>query len=175
VILYISDLLIPLIFVIVISYAWLKKVSIFDTFIDGVKDGVTTVIDVFPTIIGLLVAVGILRASGFLDIISDVLKPITNTIGFPTEVIPITLMRLVSASAARGLLLDIFANYGPDSFIGRLSSIIMSSTETIFYTMSVYFMSVKITKTKYTLAGALIANFIGVIAAFFITLYTFGI
>ncbi|MCL1936068.1 MAG: spore maturation protein [Defluviitaleaceae bacterium] len=174
-ILYISDLLIPLIFVIVISYAWLKKVSIFDTFIDGVKDGVTTVIDVFPTIIGLLVAVGILRASGFLDIISDVLKPITNTIGFPTEVIPITLMRLVSASAARGLLLDIFANYGPDSFIGRLSSIIMSSTETIFYTMSVYFMSVKITKTKYTLAGALIANFIGVIAAFFITLYTFGI
>lgn len=174
-ILFISDLIIPLIFVIVITYALLKKVSIFDTFIDGVKEGFETVFAVFPTLVGLMVAVGILRSSGALDIISYIISPFTEILGFPTEVVPLTLMRIVSASAARTLLLDLFENFGPDSFIGRLASIIMSSTETIFYTMSVYFMSVGITRTKYTLAGALIANFIGVIAALFITIYVFGI
>lgn len=173
-ILFLSDLIIPIIFVIVIVYALLKRVSIFDTFIEGVKDGLTTVLDVFPTLVGLMVAVGMLRASGALDILSYIIAPFTDWAGFPTEVVPLTLMRIVSASAARTLLLDLFQNYGPDSFTGRLASIIMSSTETIFYTMSVYFMSVGITKTRYTLAGALIANFIGIVAALFITAYVFG-
>lgn len=174
-ILFLSDIIIPIIFVIVIMYALLKKVSIFDTFVKGVGDGLATVKDVFPTLIGLMVAVGILRASGALDLFTDMLAPFTDNTGFPTEVVPLTLMRIVSASAARGLLLDLLETYGADSFTGRLSSIIMSSTETIFYTMSVYFLSVKIIKTRYTLAGALIANIIGVIAAFFVTIWVFGI
>ena len=173
-ILFISELIIPVIFVIVITHALLVKVSIFDTFIEGVQDGLQTVIAVFPTLVGLMVAVGILRASGALDIFSYIISPITNRLGFPTEVVPLTLMRIVSASAARTLQLDLFATYGPDSFVGRLASIIMSTTETIFYTMSVYFMSVKITKTRYTLAGALIANFVGVAVALVVTQYVFG-
>jgi len=174
VILFISDLIIPIIFVFVITHALLNRVSIFDTFVEGVKDGVTTVMDVFPTLVGLLVAVGILRASGTLDILTALLTPLTQAVGFPTEVVPLTLMRIVSASAARGLLLDLFEVYGPDSFIGRFSSIVMSTTETIFYTMSVYFLSVKITKTRYTLAGALIANIVGVITSLYITIWVFG-
>lgn len=172
-ILFLSDIIVPIIFIIVVVYALLKKVSIFDTFVQGVGDGLATVRDVFPTLLGLMVAVGILRASGALDLISMVLAPITNNTDFPAEVVPLTLMRVISASAARSLLLDLLGTYGADSFIGRLSSIIMSSTETIFYTMSVYFLAVKITKTRYTLAGALIANIVGVIAAFFISIWVF--
>ena len=173
--LFISDLIIPLIFLIVISYGLLKKVNIFDTFVEGVKEGLETVMIVFPTLIGLMVAVGILRASGALDMIAGLFSPITEVVGYPTEVVPLTLMRMVSASAARSLMLDLFSVYGPDSFVGRLASIIMSTTETIFYTMSVYFISVKITKTKYTLTGALIANFVGIAVSLWVTIYVFGL
>lgn len=173
-VLFISDLIIPIIFITVITYGIMKNVDIYDTFIEGAKEGLSTVFEVFPTLVGLMVAVGILRVSGTLDIISVLISPITNLVNFPTEVVPLTLMRLVSASAARGLLLDLFENFGPDSFIGRFSSIMMSSTETIFYTISIYFMSIKVTKTRYTLAGALIANVAGVIASLYITIYIFG-
>ena len=172
--LFLSDLIIPVIFTIVITHALLKKVNIFDTFVEGVKDGLETVKIVFPTLVGLMVAVGILRSSGALDMIAGLFAPVTSLSGYPTELVPLTLMRMVSASAARTLMLDLFDVYGPDSFNGRLASIIMSTTETIFYTMSVYFLSVKITKTKYTLAGALIANFVGIAASLWITVYVFG-
>ncbi len=169
IILFISDLIIPLMFVTIIIYGYSKKIAIYDTFIDGAKDGLKTVLNIFPTIVGLMVAVGILRASGALDILGDFLSPLTSRLGYPTAAVPLTLMRLVSSSASTGLLIDIFKNYGPDSFIGRFVSIMMSSTETVFYTMSVYFLSVKITKTRYTLPGALIANFAGVLTALFLT------
>ena len=120
-----------------------------------------------------MVAVGMLRASGALDLLSGLITPVTNRLGYPADALPLTLMRLVSSSAATGLLLDIFERYGPDSFIGRFVSVMMSCTETVFYTMSVYFMSVKITKTRHTLTGALIANFTGVIASIFITRWLF--
>lgn len=173
--LFISDLIMPIIFLIVVTYGLLKKVNIFDTFVEGVKEGLETVMLVFPTLVGLMVAVGMLRASGALDMISQFFSGLTRRVHYPTEVVPLTLMRMVSASAARTLMLDLFENHGPDSFIGRLASIIMSTTETIFYTMSVYFLSVKITKTKYTLAGALIANFVGIAASLWITIYVFGL
>ena len=115
-----------------------------------------------------MVAVGILRSSGALDILCNFLSPIADAIGFPKEALPITFMRLVSSSASTGILLDVFKNYGPDSFIGRFVSVMMSCTETIVYTMSLYFMSIKIKQTRYTLAGALVANFVGVIASLLI-------
>ena len=174
IILFVSDLIIPIVFVTIILYGISKNVDIYDTFIEGAKDGLKTVLEVFPTLVGLMVAVGILRTSGALHIISTLLSPMTDIINFPTEVVPLTLMRLVSASAARSLLLDLFENFGPDSFIGRFASIMMSSTETIFYTISIYFMSIKVAKTRYTLAGALIANLAGVIASLYITIYVFG-
>ncbi len=111
-----------------------------------------------PTLIGLMVAVGVLRASGFLEFISGGLAVVTEKIGFPAELLPVSVVKMFSSSAATGLLLDIYKQYGTDSFLGLASSLILSSTETIFYTMSIYFMTARVTKTRYTLAGALLAT-----------------
>jgi len=167
-ILYLSDLIIPLTVALIIVAGFMKKVPIYDTFTEGVKGGIQTVYNIFPALLGLMVAVGALRSSGALTILSNLLAPISSALGFPSEALPLTFMRLVSSAAARGLLLDLFASYGPDSYIGRLVSVMMSSTETVFYTMSIYFMSVKIQKTGLTLAGALIANLAGVVASLWI-------
>lgn len=170
----ISDLMVPMVFVFIILYGYSKKVEIYDVFVEGAKDGFKTVLQIMPTLIGLMVAVGILRASGTLDILSRIVAPLTEIFGFPKEAVPITFMRLVSSSASTGILLDLFKNYGTDSFIGRFVSVMMSSTETIAYTMSVYFMAVKVTKTRYTLAGALVANFAGVAASLWISRLLWG-
>ena len=140
-------------------------VNVYDTFIKGAKDGFYTVIKILPTLVGLMVAVGILRASGFLDFLSDIIGNFTKYIGFPGELVPLTIVKMFSSSAATGLLLDLFKEYGTDSFSGLVASISMSCTETIFYTMSVYFLTAKITKTRYTLAGALLATFAGLVAS----------
>jgi len=118
--------------------------------------------------------VGVIRASGALGYLAMAVSPLTNLFNFPQDALPLTLMRLVSSAASTGLLLDIFRTHGPDSFIGRFVSIMMSSTETVFYTLSIYFLSVKITKTRYTLPGALFANIVGVVASIFITIVVFG-
>ncbi|MDR2751318.1 MAG: spore maturation protein [Clostridiales bacterium] len=165
VILYASNLIIPLTFALIILYAYGKKVDLYDTFIEGAKDGMMTVVGIMPTLVGLMVAVGILRASGALDLLSSFISPLTTRLGYPKEAVPLTFMRLVSSSASTGLLLDLFKEHGPDSYLGRFVSIMMSCTETVFYTMSVYFMSVKITKTRYTLSGALFSNFVGIVAS----------
>ncbi|MDR1538810.1 MAG: spore maturation protein [Clostridiales bacterium] len=173
-VLYASNLIIPLMFLLILGYGYWKKVAMYDSFIEGAKDGMSTVAGILPTLVGLMVAVGILRASGALDLISNFIAPLTTRLGYPKEAVPLTFMRLVSSSASTGLLLDLFKKYGPDSYIGRFVSIMMSCTETVFYTMSVYFMSVKITKTKYTLTGALLANLVGIVAALFITNLIYG-
>ncbi len=166
--LILSDLMIPLVLIYILFYGYSKKTNVYDAFIDGAEEGFKTVFKIAPTLVGLMVSVGVLRASGALDLLSDIISPITEKIGYPTEVVPLTFMRLVSSSASTGILLDLFKTYGPDSFIGKFVSVMMSSTETVFYTMSVYFMAINITKTRYTLAGALIANFAGVIASLWI-------
>jgi len=165
----ISDLLVPLIFVFIIFYGYSKKVEIYDTFVEGAKDGLKTIIQIMPTLVGLLVSVGILRASGALDILEKLVTPFAELIGYPKETVPLTFMRLISSSASTGILLDIYKNFGPDSFTGRFVSVMMSSTETIAYTMSIYFMAVKITKTRYTLHGAIISNIAGVAASLWIS------
>lgn len=168
VIILISNLIMPVVIVYILLYGYLKGINVYETFIEGAKEGFFVVLDILPTLIGLMMAVGILRASGTLDILCNVLRPMAQIIGFPVEALPITFMRLISSSASTGILLDTFKIYGPDSFIGRFVSVMMSCTETVFYTMSVYFMSVGIVKTRYTLAGALIANFAGVAASLWI-------
>ena len=172
--LILSDLMIPLVLIYILFYGYSKKVKVYDAFIDGAEEGFKTVFKIAPTLVGLMVAVGVLRASGALDLLSEIVSPITEKIGYPKEVVPLTFMRLVSSSASTGILLDLFKTYGVDSFIGNFVSVMMSSTETVFYTMSVYFMAVNITKTKYTLVGALIANFAGVIASLWISNYLWG-
>ena len=163
--LYISDFIIPFMILAVVVYGVLMKVDVYDTFIKGAKGGLKTVLQIMPTLVGLMVAVGILRASGFLDFIAEWIGKGTSLIGFPGELVPLSLVKMFSSSAATGLLLDLYKEHGTDSLIGLVASISMSCTETIFYTMSVYFMAVKITKTRYTLSGALFATFAGLIAS----------
>lgn len=164
----ISNLMLPVVFVIIISHGISQGIKVYDAFIEGAVEGLRCAVDILPTLIGLMLAVGILRASGALDLLGQLLEPFTTLIHYPSELVPLTFMRLVSSSASTGILLDLFKEYGPDSYIGRLVSVMMSCTETVFYTMSIYFMSVKINKTRYTLIGALIANFAGILASVFI-------
>ena len=161
----ISSIIIPAIIFYIVGYGLINKCNVYEVFIIGAKDGLKTVVKIVPTLIALMVAVGVLRSSGFLTFFGEIVGHLTNYIGFPAPLVPVVLVKMFSSSAATGLVLDIFKNFGPDSNIGLITSIMMSCTETIFYTMSVYFIAAKVTKTRYTLAGALIATFAGVFAS----------
>lgn len=163
--LYLADFIVPMVILGIVSYGLLVHVNVYDTFIKGARSGFLTVIRIMPTLIGLMVAVGVLRASGFLDFLSKVIGQFSEIIGFPGELVPLTVVKMFSSSAATGLLLDVFKQYGTDSYIGLIASISMSCTETIFYTMSVYYMTAKVTKTRYTIGGAMFATFTGLIAS----------
>lgn len=160
-----SNIIIPAIIFYIVGYGLVSKVPVYEHFMKGAGDGLETVVKLVPTLIGLLMAVGILRSSGFLDFFAELLQGPAGLLGLPKELLPLALVKMFSGSAATGLTIDIFKNYGPDSYIGMLASIMMSSTETVFYTMSVYFLAVKVTKTRYTLAGALLATFAGIAAS----------
>ena len=164
-ILYISEYLVPIIIFYIAGFAFLSKRPVFDDFIEGAKQGMKTVAEILPTLIGLMTAVGVLRASGFLDFLSGLLEKPASLFHIPAQIVPVILVRLVSSSAATGLLLDIYKTYGTDSYLGTLASVLMSCSETIFYTMSVYFMTARVTKTRYTLTGALVATFAGAMVA----------
>lgn len=162
---YISDFIVPFVILSIVVYGLLSGINVYDTFIQGARSGFLTVIRLMSTLIGLMAATGILRASGFLDLLADFIGQFSSLAGFPGELVPLTIVRMFSSSAATGLLLDIYENYGTDSRIGLIASVSMCCTETIFYTMSVYFMTAGIRKSRYTLAGALIATFAGLAAS----------
>ena len=166
---YMSQFIIPLVIFYIVGYGMLNKNNVYDDFVEGAKDGMKTVIGIMPTLIGLMVAVGILRTSGFLNFLSSQLQFFTDKISLPAPLVPIILMRLFSSSAATGLTLDVFKEYGTDSYIGLLTSIVMSCTEAVFYVMSVYFIAAGVKKTRWTLPGALIATAAGIVASVFIT------
>ena len=134
----ISSFIIPAVMLFIVIYGVIKKENIYDDFVEGATGGLKTVIKVMPTLIGLMVAVGVLRESGFMDFLGRWLGKLTNPIGFPGELMPVTIVKVFSSSAATGMVLDIFKKYGPDSYLGMVTSLMMSCTETIFYTMSVY-------------------------------------
>ena len=165
ILLTISDLLIPVTVLCIVVFGCLQRMDIYEVFLEGAKEGLQTVLDILPTLIGLMMAVEVMRAGGLLDILVRLIRPAAEAVGFPAELAPLSLVRLVSSSAATGLLTDLFAKYGPDSFLGRTASVMMSCTETVFYTMSLYFLSVGIRKTRYTLPCALLANLVGIFAA----------
>ena len=165
ILLTISDFLIPVTVLFIVVFGCLQRVDIYEVFLEGAKEGLRTVVDILPTLIGLIMAVEVLRAGGLLEILVELIRPAAEAVGFPAELAPLSIVRLVSSSAATGLLTDLFANYGPDSFLGRAASVMMSCTETVFYTMSLYFLSVGVKKTRWTRPCALLANFVGVVAA----------
>lgn len=161
----ISNIIIPVIIFYIVAYGLSNRCNVYEDFIRGAKDGFHTVIQIMPTLIGLMVAVGILRASGFLEFFGGLFFGVAERLGFSAELVPLMFVKMFSSSAATGLVLDIFKNHGPDSLIGLTTSIMMSCTETIFYTMSVYFLAAKVTKTRYTLKGALLATVAGIAAS----------
>lgn len=167
--LYLSEAVIPVIVLFLVGNGIMHRQHVYEDFLEGAKSGIRTAVEIVPTLVGLMVAVGILRASGFLDFFSGLLGKLLAATGFPTELIPIAVVKMFSSSAATGLLLDLYKTHGTDSVLGQAASVMLSSTETIFYTMSVYFMSVKVKKTRYTLTGALIATLAGIFASIFLT------
>ncbi len=162
---HISDIIIPMLIFFIVGYGYVTKVKVYESFLDGAKDGLRIVLEIVPTLIGLMVAVGMLRASGFFEMLGRVLGPLTERVGLPAQLTPLLIVKMFSSSAATGLVLDIFKNAGPDSYAGMLTSILMSCTETVFYTMSVYFLAARVTKTRYTLTGALLATLAGTVAS----------
>ena len=164
-VLYLSQMIIPFLIFYIVGCGILSKVPVYDSFIRGAGDGLKTVVKIVPTMIGLMVASGILRASGFLDFLGKQLDSISSAISFPGELVPLTILRMFSSSAATGLLLDLYKEYGTDSHIGLTASLMMCCTETIFYTMSLYFMTAGIKKTRHTLCGALLSTFAGIAAS----------
>ena len=171
--LFLSKAAIPFIILFIVGNGLLRHQRVYEDFLDGAKSGVRTVVEIMPTLVGLMVAVGILRASGFLDFLADLLAKGLAFTHFPAELVLIAIVKMFSSSAATGLLLDLYKEHGTDSMIGLAASIMLSSTETIFYTMSIYFMIVKVKKTRYTLAGALIATLAGIAAS--VTLAQMGV
>lgn len=163
-IIYLSDLILPLVIFYIVGFGLLMKKNVYDDFVKGAEKGFKTVIGIMPTLIGLMVAVAILRASGFLGFLSGIVGVFTDKF-IPSELIPLIFIRMFSSSAATGMVLDIYKEHGPDSRIGTITSIIMGCTETIFYTMSIYFMTAGVKKTRYTLVGALLATLTGVTAS----------
>lgn len=168
ILIFLSEVSIPLILFYIVGFGILMKCKVYEEFVKGAKDGLKTVVGILPTLIGLMVAVGVLRASGFLDMLGENLGYLTSAVGFPSELVPLTVIRMFSSSAAAGLVLDIFKEFGTDSRLGLIASITMCCTETIFYTMSVYFMTAGVKRSRYTLAGALIATFAGLAASVFL-------
>ena len=162
---YLSEMMIPLLIFSIVGYGILMRRNIYEDFIRGAEDGFKTVLKIMPTLIGLMVAVGMLRASGFFDFLNNAVSGLTSLIHFPSQLVPLVIVRLFSSSAATGVATDLFKTYGPDSYIGMTASIMMGCTETVFYTMCVYFMAAGVKKTRWTLPGALIATAAGIVAS----------
>ncbi len=160
---------VPVLMAIILISGLRNRVKIYDAFMSGAKEGLYTTFKIFPALLGLMVAVGMLRASGTLDLIVQGLKPLTNLLGIPSEVVPLGLMRPISGSGSMAVITDIFTQYGPDSFIGRCASVMMGSTETTFYTIAIYYGSVKITKLRHTVKSAILADLTGMIIAVLVT------
>lgn len=161
----ISNMVIPLLIFYIVIYGILRKQKVYEHFIRGASEGLKTVLQIMPTMVGLMIAVGVLRESGFLTFLEQLLRPISQILQFPSQLISLTIVKMFSSSAATGIALDLFKTYGTDSYIGKIVSISMSCTETIFYTMSVYFCTARMSKTRWTLMGALLSTLSGIIAS----------
>ncbi|MGL4676134.1 MAG: spore maturation protein [Brevinema sp.] len=166
---------VPLIILLIPLYALLfKKVKVYEVFVEGAKEGFDTAIRILPFLLGMLVAIGILRESGMMDLLIETTRPILAIVGFPSELLPIFIMNPISGGAARGVLLDIFNAYGPDSFLGRAGSAMFGSTETTLYVLAIYFGSIGIKKSRHAVAAGFTADIAGMISAVLITSLVFG-
>ncbi|PJI07880.1 MULTISPECIES: spore maturation protein [Clostridium] len=165
---YISRALIPIIIFSIVSYGMMKKVKVYECFVEGAKDGIRICINIFPYILAMLLSVAIFRESGAMQYFINFVKPVVKILGFPPELVPLVVVKPLSGSGALGVFAEILKKYGADSYIGIIASVIMGSTETIFYTITVYYGAVKIKKIRHTLWAAVMADLTSIIAALLI-------
>ena len=162
---YFSNLAMPLMIIVIVLYGVIERKKVFDIFLEGAKEGIGVVLNIFPTLVGLFVAIGALRSSGIIDLMVNFLTPVLNLVNFPTEILPLALIRPISGSSSIAVATDIMNKFGVDTNIGLMASVIMGSTETTVYTIAVYTSSVGIKKTRFVLWAALIADFVGIVTS----------
>ncbi len=162
---FISNLAMPAIILLIVMYGIKEKNKVFDTFLEGAKDGIETTVSIFPTLVGLFVAIGALRSSGILDMIINIINPILTIINFPSELMPLTLLRPISGSSSIAVATDIMKNCGVDSLLGTMASTIMGSTETTLYTIAIYTSCIKVKNTRFVLIAALTADIVGMLTS----------
>lgn len=162
---YISGAAIPIVIMAIIIYGIKEKNKVFDTFLDGAKEGIEIVFKMLPTLIGIFLAIGALRSSGLIDLIVKMITPITDLIEIPSQIMPLAILRPISGSASMAIAVDIMQSYGVDTLIGVITSTIMGSTETTFYTIAIYTSCVGIKKTRGILFAALAADIVGMIVS----------
>ncbi len=155
----ITDFILPTLVVLITVHGAFRGINVFDEFIQGAKSGLKTVFDIIPSLIALLLCVNMLRSSGGLDVICSLLSPISDFLGIPREITPLAILSPISGSGALGMYENILKEFGPDSYIGRCASVVMGSTETTFYAITLYYGSINIKKTRHTLPSALCADF----------------
>lgn len=163
-----SKFAIPFMIVGIIVYGLSKRVKVYEAFIDGAKDGFATAVRIIPSFVAMLVAIGVFRESGAMDLLINLFKPIIEVFNIPGEIVPMMIMRPLSGSGSQGLMSEIITNHGADSFLGKMSAIMMGSSETTFYVLAVYFGSIGIRKQRHALSTGLMADFAGFIAAIYI-------
>jgi spore maturation protein B len=170
----ISIIAIPALVFFIVVYGAIKKVKIYETFVEGAKEGFNVGVRIIPYLVAMLVAIGIFRASGAMDILSWLVSPITSLIGMPAEALPMAIMRPLSGSGALGVMSEVIKTHGPDSLLGRMVSAMMGSGETTFYVLAVYFGSVGITKTRHAVPAGIIADIVGILMSVWLVNLIFG-
>ena len=161
-----------ILFVVIVGIV--KKVKIYEVFVEGAKEGFTIGVRIIPYLVAMLVAIGIFRAGGAMEILSSILAPVTKLIGMPPEALPMALVRPLSGSGALGVMSEIINSHGPDSLVGRLVSVMMGSSETTFYVLAVYFGAVGITRTRQAVPAGIIADIVSVLASVLVVRLVFG-
>ena len=154
-------------------YGTLKRINVFDAFVTGAKQGFETSISIIPYLVAMIVAIGMLRASGFFELLSQLLSPALSALGMPSELLPLALVRPFSGSAATGVMAELIHQNGGDSFISKTAATMMGSTETTFYVIAVYFGAVGIKRTRHAIVAGLLADLAGVIASVMVCRYLF--
>ena len=166
--------IVPAIAALFLAAGLVEGVPVFDVFMEGAKEGLATAVRILPSLIGLMTAVGVFKASGALDMLAQALSPAARLMGLPPEVMPLALLRPVSGSGGMAVFRDLLAAHGPDSFVGRVASVMMGSTETTFYTIAVYYGAVGVRKSRHTLPAALGADLAGFVFSSLAVLWFFG-
>ena len=165
----VSKIILPVFIIIIIFYGVKKKVNVYDVFLEGAKEGLVTTFNIFPAIIAMIFAINIFLDSGVLNFIIKLITPLIGNITIPIEIIPMAILRPISGTASLAILNDIFKIIGPDSFAGRLASILQGCTDTTVYVIALYFGTIKVSKIKHALWAGLFADLIGIIMAFVLT------